>query len=427
MPSVLIRDINEQVRYMADRRVAITGLGVVTALGQSLSTFWENICAGISGVKKIENFDTTGYSSQIGGEICDFDPTDYIEKRQARRIDRFALFGLAAAINAVKDSGIDFDKVDRDRCGVIIGSGIGGLGELEDEHSKMIGRGPGRVSPFCVPKLMVNAASANVAIQFNLRGSNTAVVTACAAASHAIGDAYRHIKYGHEDLIITGGAEAALTRLGLASFCALKALSCRNDDPAAASRPFDRDRDGFVLGEGAGILVLEEMEAAKKRGARIYAELIGFGMTCDAGHITAPSEEGRGAADAIRKALADAKIDCEKIDYINAHGTSTQLNDVSETHAIKTVFGDHAKKVAISSTKSHLGHLLGASGGVELVISSLAIKDSVIPATLNLENPDKQCDLDYTPLNARQAEIKYAMSNSFGFGGHNASLVIAKV
>jgi len=412
---------------MADRRVVITGLGVVTALGQSLSTFWDNICAGKSGVKKIENFDTAGYSSRIGGEICDFAPTDYIEKRQARRIDRFALFGLAAAMNAVKDSGIDFDKVNRDRCGVIIGSGIGGLGELEAEHSKMMTRGPSRVSPFCVPKLMVNAASANVAIQFNLRGSNTAVVTACAAASHAIGDAYRHIKYGHEDLIITGGAEAALTRLGLASFCSLKALSCRNDDPTAASRPFDRDRDGFVLGEGAGILVLEEMEAAKKRGARIYAELIGFGMTCDAGHITAPSENGRGAADAIRKALADAQLDCAKIDYINAHGTSTQLNDIGETLAIKTVFGDYAKKVAISSTKSHLGHLLGASGGVELVISSLAIRDSVIPATLNLENPDEQCDLDYTPLNARQAEIKYAMSNSFGFGGHNASLIIAKV
>ncbi|MCF7954247.1 MAG: beta-ketoacyl-ACP synthase II, partial [Phycisphaerae bacterium] len=294
-------------------------------------------------------------------------------------------------------------------------------------HRKLIERGPSRVSPFCVPKLMVNAASGNVAIQLGFRGANKAVVTACAAATHAIGDSFHLIRDGYEDVMITGGSEAALTRLGLASFCSLKALSRRNDEPHAASRPFDRDREGFVLGEGAGILLLEEYEAAKKRGANIYAEIVGFGMTCDAEHITAPASDGRGACGAMSKALADAKIDRTQIDYINAHGTGTQLNDAAETKAIKTTFGDHAKKVAISSTKSHLGHLLGASGGVELVLSALAIKNKTIPATINHEHPGEGCDLDYTPMIAREADIQYVMSNSFGFGGHNGSLVIRKV
>ncbi len=412
---------------MARRRVVITGLGQMTALGKTLLAFWENICAGKSGVKKIERFDTSKFPVRIGGEITDFDPGEFLDKRQSKRIDRFALFALAAAIKAVKDSGLDLDKTDLDRCGVIVGSGIGGLEELEKEHCKLLQRGPDRVSPFCVPKLMVNAASANVSIHFNFRGSNTSVVTACASAAHAIGDALRQIQSGRADVMVTGGSEAALTSLGLASFCALKALSRRNDEPTRASRPFDRDREGFVLSEGAGIVVLEDYEHARQRGARIYAELVGYGMTADAKHITQPAPDGRGAHNAMKTALADAQIDCTQIDYINAHGTGTQLNDLSETNAVKALFGPHAMKVAISSTKSHLGHLLGASGGVELIVSALAIRDSIIPPTINLDNPDPQCDLDYTPKVPREKQIKYVMSNSFGFGGHNASLIIGKI
>lgn len=412
---------------MSGRRVAITGLGVVTALGESPDALWENLCAGKSGVKTIERFDTSQYPVKIGGEITKFEPTNYIEKREAKRIDLFALYAVAASIVAVKNSGLDMDKVDLDRCGVMVGSGIGGLGELEREHLKLIERGPDRVSPFCVPKLMVNAASANVSIYYKLRGSNTAVVTACASGAHAVGDALTQIRSGNADIMLAGGSEAALTRLGLASFCALKALSRRNDDPQRASRPFDRDRDGFVLSEGAGIAVLEEYEHARKRGAKIYAELKGFGMSADASHITAPPADGKGACTAMRMALDDAGINPGDIDYINAHGTSTKLNDISENNAVKTVFGNHAGELAISSTKSHLGHLLGASGGVELVITALAIDRGVMPPTINLENPDDQCDLDYLPHEARQAEVKYAMSNSFGFGGHNASLVLGKM
>ena len=412
---------------MARRRVVITGLGQMTALGKTLPAFGEDICTGKSGVKKIERFDASEFPVRIGGEITDFDPSEFCDKRQAKRIDRFALFALAAAIKAVKDSGLDLDKTNLDRCGVIVGSGIGGLEELEKEHRKLIERGPDRVSPFCVPKLMVNAASANVSIHLNFRGSNTSVVTACASAAHAIGDAFRQIQLGWADVMVTGGSEAALTSLGLASFCALKALSRRNDEPTLASRPFDRDREGFVLSEGSGIVVLEDYEHARQRGARIYAELVGYGMTADAEHITQPAPDGRGAQNAMKAALADAQIDCTQIDYINAHGTGTQLNDLSETNAVKSLFGPHARKVAISSTKSHLGHLLGASGGVELIVSALAIRDSIIPPTINLDNPDPQCDLDYTPKVPREKKIKYVMSNSFGFGGHNASLIIGKI
>lgn len=412
---------------MARRRVVITGLGQVTALGQDLSVFWEGICAGKSGVKKIERFDTSAFSVKIGGEICDFDPMKFLDSREAKRIDRFALFALAASISAVKDSGLEMDKIDRGRCGCIIGSGIGGLEELEKEHTKLLQRGPDRVSPFCVPKLMVNAASGNVSIFYNLRGPNTSVVTACASAAHAIGDASHQIQLNLADVMVTGGSEAALTRLGLASFCALKALSSKNDNPAAASRPFDRDRDGFVLSEGAGVVVLEEYEHARKRGAQIHAELVGYGMTGDGSHITQPLPDGSGARDAMMLALKDAGIDGSQLGYINAHGTGTQLNDIMETNALKALLGPDAPKMAISSTKSHLGHLLGASGGVELIITTLALKNSIVPPTINLENPDKQCDLDYTPLVARTKKIKYAMSNSFGFGGHNASLVIGKV
>lgn len=412
---------------MAKRRVVITGVGFVTSLGEKKEIVWDNIVSGKCGTSRIESFDAEGFPVRIGGEVKQFHPEKYIESREARRIDRFALMAVVASMHAMEDSGLDTGTLDLDRCGVIIGSGIGGLAELEKEEEKLLTRGPDRVSPFCVPKLMINAASGNVAIQFKFRGYNTAVVTACASATHAIGDAFRHIRSGAQDVIITGGSEAALTRLGLASFCSLKALSRRNDAPDKASRPFDRDRDGFVLAEGAGIMILEDMELARKRGARIYAEVVGFGMSCDAEHITAPAENGHGAARAMRGALDDAGVGPEAVDYINAHGTSTELNDISETNAIKRVFGDHAYKLAISSTKSHLGHLLGASGGVELNFAALAIANSVIPPTINLENPDPQCDLDYTPGQARQANLTYALSNSFGFGGHNGSLLIKKV
>jgi 3-oxoacyl-[acyl-carrier-protein] synthase II len=412
---------------MAQRRVVITGMGLVTALGESLDEFWQNICNGKSGVKTIENFDTSKYPVHIGGEITGFVPTKYFDKKETKRIDQFGLYALASAISAVNDSGLDFDKISPDRCGVIVGSGIGGLSELEKEHTKLINRGPSRVSPFCVPKLMVNAGSANISIYYHLRGANTSVVTACASATNAIGDALRQVQMGAAEVMITGGSEAALTGLGLASFCALKALSQRNDEPERASRPFDRDRDGFVLAEGAGIVILEEYEHARKRGAKIYAELIGFGMTGDGSHLTAPDPDGKGAKAAMRLAVEDAGITPEKVDYINAHGTSTQLNDISETKAIKAVFGSAAKQVSISSTKSHLGHLLGASGGPELIASVLAIVNGVIPPTINLENPDPECDLDYTPLTARERKVDYAMSNSFGFGGHNACLVVGKV
>ena len=412
---------------MPKRRVAITGMGLITALGENLDEFWDNICAGKSGVKKIECFDASAYPSQIGGEITTFDPCHYIDKRETKRIDRFALFALASAISAFQDSGLDTNQINHERCGVIVGSGIGGLGEIEREHKKLLARGPDRVSPFCVPKLMVNAANANISIYYKLRGPNTAVVTACASAAHAIGDALHQIRAGNADIMLTGGSEAALTRLGLASFCALKALSRRNDEPERASRPFDRDRDGFVLGEGAGILILEEMEHAKKRGARIYAELKGFGMTGDGSHITAPEPDGRGASGAMKLALENAGVAPEQVDYINAHGTGTILNDISETNAIKNLFNHAASQVSISSTKSHLGHLLGASGAVETIVSTLATYRGVVPPTVNLENPDGQCDLDYTPLEAREKEIRYAMSNSFGFGGHNAVVVMGKM
>ena len=411
----------------SERRVVITGLGAVTALGPDVKTFWKNILDGKSGVKRIESFDTTDYPSKIGGEITDFNLDERVDKREAKRMDRFAQFALQASIQAVADSGLDMNAVNRERCGVIIGSGIGGLGELEREHRKMIERGPDRVSPFCVPKLMTNAASANVAIFFGMQGCNSCVVTACASGAHAAGAALEEIRNGRADVVLTGGSEAALTALGLASFCSLKALSRRNDDPEHASRPFDRDRDGFVLAEGAGVVVLEEYEHAKKRGAPIYAELAGFGMTCDASHITAPSEDGRGASAAITEALNDGGVTPDQVDYINAHGTSTTLNDISENNAIKKVFGDHAKQLAISSTKSHLGHLLGASGGVELVVCALAIRDGIMPPTINHDNPDPQCDLDYVPHTARQKDIRYATSNSFGFGGHNATLLLGKI
>ena len=413
---------------MTRRRVVITGLGVVTNIGEQVNLFWDNLLAGKSGISALEGIDIDSYPTKIGGQVKTFDPDNYINPRESKRIDRFAQFALAASINAVEDSGLDFEKLDTTRCGCIIGSGIGGLGEIEREHVKMLDKGPRRVSPFCVPKLMANAASGNVAIKYGLQGSNYAVITACAAATHSIGDALRQIQYGYDDVVIAGGAEAAVTNLGLASFCALKALSTRNDEPERASRPFDAERGGFVMSEGAGILVLEEYEHAKARGAKIYAELVGFGMSCDANHITAPCEDGNGAARAISGAIRDAGITPEQVDYINAHGTGTQLNDKAETMAVKSALGEEiARKVSISSIKSHVGHSLGASGGIEAVATALAIKNSIIPPTINLENPDPDCDLDYTPMTPKEKEIKFALSNSFGFGGHNASIALAKI
>ena len=416
------------------RRVVITGVGVVTSLGEVADEVWDQLCAGKSGIKTVTRWDFSSYPVRFGGECTNFDVTKYQptaskyteEKLQPKRLDRFGQFAIAASISAVEDSGLDFKKEDPFRAGVVIGSGIGGIETLEEQNKVLIARGVSRVSPFTVPRLMVNAGSGNVSILFAINGPNTAVATACATGSNAIGDAGRYIQYDMADVMIAGGSEAALCGLGMGSFIAARALSTRNDDPERASRPFDKGRDGFVMGEGAGIVVLEEYEHAKARGAKIYAELVGYGMSGDGHHITAPPEDGRGAAKAMQFALKDAGIAPDQVDYINAHGTSTQLGDLAETRAVKTVFGDHAKKVAISSTKSQLGHLLGASGGVEAVFTSLATQRNLIPPTINLDDPDDECDLDYTPKKARDRKVTYAMSNSFGFGGHNATLLFKK-
>jgi len=399
-------------------------MGVVTALSSKVEDLWKRICAGESGVQEIKSFDTKDFKVKFGGEVYDWTTEGYIEPKEAKRIDRFTQFALVAGIDAVRDSGIDFSKDDPFRCGVILGSGIGGLHEIEEQHSRLILKGPDRVSAFTIPKLMVNAASGHVSIQYGLRGPTTAVATACASAANAIGDAMKAIQYDDADVMISGGTEAALTPMGLSGFSNMRALSTRNDDPKRASRPFDVDRDGFVLSEGAGVMVLEEYEHARKRGAKIYAEILGYGMSADGGHITSPDENGTGAARAMDRALHDARMNVTQIGYINAHGTSTPLGDQAETVAVHTIFGENAKSVSISSTKSQLGHLLGASGGVELIFSMLAIRDGIIPPTINLENPDPKCDLDYTPNKARERKITAAMSNSFGFGGHNASLIV---
>lgn len=408
------------------RRVVITGMGVVTALGDTLDRFWPALCAGQSGIGPLTLFDTTEFKVHFGGQVRDWDPVARFGAKEARHLDRFAQFAMAASIAAVEDSGIDFSTLAPHACGVIIGSGIGGLNEFETQHSIMIEKGPSRISPFTIPKLMVNAASGQVSIRWGLRGPNSAIATACASAANAIGDAFKIIQIGHADAMVTGGSEAAITHMGLGGFASMRALSTRNDDPTRASRPFDRDRDGFVLAEGAGILILEEESRARKRGARIYAEMLGYGMSADGSHITAPDEQGRGAARAMTLCLEDARLNPDQLDYINAHGTSTGLGDLAETRAMKTVFGSHAKKVQISSTKSELGHLLGASGGVEAIASALAIHHDVLPPTINLDNPDEDCDLDYIPNVAREVRVNYVMSNSFGFGGHNASLLIGR-
>jgi len=414
---------------MSKRRVVITGLGCVTALAESTHDLFDALCEARSGISSIESFDTSSYPVRFGGEVKTFDVTKYVDRRESKRMDRFTQFAMAAASQAVEDSGIDFSTEDVFRAGVVIGTGIGGIKEIEDQHIRLLNKGPAKVSPFCVPRLMANAGSGNVAIQYGLRGPNFCVLSACASGNHAIGEAYSNIVAGRSDIMITGGAEAALTPVGLASFCAARSLSLRNEDPPAASRPFDRDRDGFVLSEGAGILILEELDHAKKRDANIYAELLGYGATDDGYHITAPLPDGDGAAVTMKVALADAGLPPEKIDYINAHGTGTQLNDVAESAAIRRVFGKHTPGIPVSSTKSCLGHLLGASGAVELIVCAKVINESIVPPTRNLENPDPKCDpeMDFVPLKARETKVSAALSNSFGFGGHNACLVVGKL
>jgi len=411
---------------MEERRVAITGLGWVTSLGTSVPEVWQQLLAGTSGVYPIERFDTSQYSTTFGGEVQGWDGGDNVDKREARRIDRFAQFALNAAIDAVNESGLDFSNENPYRCGAIIGTGIGGIEEFAAGHKKMLEKGPERISPFAVPKLMCNAGSGNVSIYYGLKGPNSAVATACASAAHALGEAADCIRHNGADVMIAGGSEAALTPLGLACFMALKALSQQNDCPKEASRPFDEERDGFILSEGAGLLVLEEMERARQRGAPIYGELSGFGQSADGTHITAPDEAGHGAAYAMKTAIRDAGITPQDVDYINAHGTSTQLGDLAETRAIKRLFDGDTPDLAVSSTKSMTGHLLGASGGIEAIITTLAMNQGELPPTINLEKPGEGCDLDYVPNEARNAEVRYAMSNSFGFGGHNVSLVFGQ-
>ena len=406
------------------RRAVITGLGTVNSLCSDVAGLWAGLCAGRSGIGNIELFDTTAFKVHFGGDVKDFKPDAVLDPRTARRLDRFSQFALAASLSAVKDSGLEFNKEDPYRCGVIIGSGIGGLGEFEEQHGRMMQGGPGKISPFVIPKMIANAAAGNVSIQFGACGPCTSISTACSSAANAIGDALRAIQHDRADVVITGGSEAGVTPMGLGGFASARALSLRNDDPQGASRPFDKDRDGFVLSEGAGILIVEELEHARRRGATIYAELLGEGSTADAHHITAPHPTGAGAAMAMRVAMRDAKISPEDVQYVNAHGTSTQLGDAAETNAIKQVFGDHAYKLAVSSTKSMLGHTLGASGGIELIACVLSIRHGVIHPTINYQTPDPACDLDYVPNTARETPVRRAISNSFGFGGHNCCLVV---
>ena len=408
------------------KRVVVTGLGLVTSLSCKVEDCFQRILAGESGIHQLRLFDVSDFQVQIGGDVYDWDASAVIDRKEIKRLDRVTQFALVAAADAVIDAGIDFEKIDPVQAGVILGSGIGGFITTAEQNERLIKRGPDRVSPFTIPKLMLNAAGANLSIKYGLRGQNYSVATACASATNAMGDAFRSIRMGNASIVMTGGAEAALTRMGLAAFQNMKALSGRNDEPAKASRPFDLDRDGFLFSEGAGLLIFEELEHARARGAKIYAEIVGYGSSGDAYHITQPDQSGTGAATTMQLALEDAQLSNDKIDYINAHGTSTPLGDIAETRAIKSVFGEHAKKLSVSSTKSQIGHTLGASGGIELVFSCKAITDSVVPPTSNLETPDPECDLDYTPNQAKEREIQYAMSNSFGFGGHNASIIAAK-
>jgi len=408
------------------RRVVVTGLGMVSPLGVGVEESWQAACSGVSGIGPVTKFDASAFPSRIAGEVKNFNALDFMDKQHVRRLDTFIHYAVAGARMAVEDSGLVINSVNRDRVGCVTGTGIGGLPMIEHYHSVLLNNGPRRVSPFFIPGIIANMVPGQLAIEFGARGPNISITTACAAGSHAVGEAFRFIREGVADAMITGGAEAVITPLAFGGFCAMKSLSTRNDEPQKASRPFEMNRDGFIMGEGAGILIFEELNHALERGADIYAEIVGYGLSGDAYHVSAPDPEGAGAVNCMKMALDYGNLRPEDVDYINAHGTSTKLNDLSETMAIKTVFGDHAYKLAISSTKSMTGHLLGGSGGVEAVFTVLAIKHGIIPPTVNYETPDPECDLDYVPNTARKVDVKVAMSNSFGFGGTNASLVFRK-
>jgi 3-oxoacyl-[acyl-carrier-protein] synthase II len=401
-------------------------MGVLTPLGSELEVFWQNLLAGKSGIAPVTRFDTTAYDCKIGGEVRDFKPEEFMPLKETRRTDRFTQYAIGAAKKAIADAGIEVGKNDPNRIGVLIGSGIGGMETIEDQVGTLIRKGPGRVSPFMIPMLIVNMASGYVSMLVGAKGPNLAVVSACATATHALGEAARAIVHNDADIMIAGGSEAAITQMGYAGFCAMKAMSTRNSEPERASRPFDAQRDGFIMGEGAGVCILESLEHARKRHAKIYAEVAGYGITGDAYHMSAPAPEGEGAARSMAMALKHAALNPEDIDYINAHGTSTPVGDKCETQAIKTVFGAYAKKLAVSSTKSMTGHLLGAAGAVETAVCALAIRDGMIPPTINYENPDPECDLDYVPNKARQTNVRACMNNSLGFGGHNATLIVTR-
>ncbi|VIH27895.1 3-oxoacyl-ACP synthase [Clostridioides difficile] len=409
-----------------NKRVVITGLGCVTPLGTGREEFWRNIKAGVSGIDKITNFDASTYQTQIAGEVKNFHPEEYISKKELKRLDKFAQFAVVSAKLAVEDANLDLDKVDRERFGVIIGSGIGGVEAIETQHKILLEKGNKRVSSLFVPMMIGNMAAGQVSIFLGAKGPNTNVCTACASGTHSIGDAFKVIQRGDADIMVAGGSEAAVTGLAFAGFCNMKAMSTRNDDPKTASRPFDKDRDGFVMGEGAGIVILEDLEHALARGAKIYAEVVGYGLTADAYHMTTPAENGEGAARSMNMALKDGNVPLEEVDYINAHGTSTYYNDLYETMAIKTVFGEKAYDLCVSSTKSMTGHLLGASGAIEAVVCAMSIEDSFVPPTINIQEVGEDLDLDYVPNQGKEKNIRYALSNSLGFGGHNATIVLKK-
>lgn len=409
-----------------NRRVVVTGIGCVTPIGIGKNKFWESLKTGVSGIDYITKFDTEGYATKIAAEVKDFNVEDYIDKREAKRMDRFSHFAVAASKMAVEDGKLNVEEINSERFGVILGSGIGGMETLEDQSRKLFNKGPKRISPFFIPMMISNMGSGQVSIALGAKGPNTTVVTACASATNAIGEAFRTIQNGDADIMVTGGSEASVTPLSIAGFCSMKAMSTNNDDPKKASRPFDVNRDGFVMGEGAGILLIEELDHAIKRGASIYGEVVGYGANADAHHITTPAPDGEGAARTMSIALKDANINYDDIDYINAHGTSTLYNDKFETAAIKTVFKDHAYELSVSSTKSMTGHLLGAAGGIESIACIMCIKEGIVPPTINYETPDPECDLDYTPNVAKKRDVNYALSNSLGFGGHNATVIFKK-
>ncbi|SFS51653.1 beta-ketoacyl-ACP synthase II [Marininema halotolerans] len=406
------------------KRVVITGMGVISPIGNDLSSFWNNVITGQSGIQTVTRFDVSEYPTKIAGEVNDFDPEVYMDKKDVRRMDRFVQFAVGAAKDALKHADLDLTTMDRDRVGVYIGSGIGGLSTLEEEHRKLMEKGPRRVSPFFIPMMIPNMAAGQVSISLGAKGPNSAAISACATGTNAIGDAAKIVERGEADVMIAGGTEATITPMAFAGFCSAKAMSTHNEEPQKASRPFDKERDGFVMGEGAGVLILENLDHALARGATIYAEVVGYGMTGDAHHLTSPAPEGEGAARSMKRALMSAGLAPEDIGYINAHGTSTGPNDKFETMAIKTTFGEHAYKLAVSSTKSMHGHMLGAAGGVEAIITALALKEGILPPTINYEHPDPECDLDYVPNEARKVQVRAALSNSLGFGGHNATIVL---